>query len=432
MNLKKTIIETLKREVKPAVGCTEPVAVALATAQAVAHLGNEKIEKLDVSVSPNVFKNGMGVGIPNSDYLGLDIAAALGAVGGNHELGLKVLESVTDEDEKEALHIISSGKLNVRVEDTDLKILIIARVKSANHLVEVIIQDRHDQIVSVKKDDQIIVIAESINPKQASEKDLISESSIKEIIEAIEDMDFEDILFLKDGIAMNLEMAKIGLENASGIGVGVGLMKSVEEGYMSNGLVSRAMILTAAASDARMSGINFPVMSSNGSGNNGLTAILPIAAYAELHEISDEKLVKALAISHTINCYVKNHIGRLSALCGCAIASATGAAAALSWIFGCEQNAIEGAMKNMIADISGTICDGAKLGCALKLSTAANIAVKYALLAKYNCIVPGNNGIISDSIEQTIDNLGRLSNEGMQLTDTVILNIMQGMQAELN
>jgi len=429
MELKNNIIQTLEKEVQPALGCTEPVAVALAVAIAVTYLDGESIGKVNVQVSPNIFKNGLGVGIPNSSYIGLDIAAALGAIGGNPELGLKVLESINSIDEIRALQFIRDGKLSVQVKDTDSKILIIAYAESKNHYSKVTIKNRHDEVISVIKDGQVLLDKEELLQMHENNVDLINQSSIKDIINSIEQMSYEELSFLKEGVKMNLKIAEAGLTQKSGIGVGAGLKKNIEDGVLADGLISQAMILTAAASDARMSGVNLPVMSSNGSGNNGLTAILPIAAYAELNNITDEELVKALAISHIINCYVKKHIGRLSALCGCTIASATGATAALAWLFGCDQTGIEGAMNNMIADLSGAICDGAKVGCALKLSTAAYISVKYAMLAKNNCIVPHNNGIISTSIEKTIDNLGRLSKEGMQLTDSVILSIMKDMES---
>jgi len=380
MNLENVIIKTLRNEVKPAMGCTEPVAISLAT------------------------------------------------VGGDYKQGLKVLETITQEDEKEALKLIEQGKVNVSVEDTDLKILIIAEVSSLNNKVEVIIQDNHDRVVSIKKNDVVVIENYGFDDASKSDSELIYNSTIQSLINSIESMDVNELSFLKEGIDMNLKIAEAGMMNSYGMGVGAGLLKSIEEGFLTDDIMTRAMVLTASASDARMSGVSLPVMSSNGSGNNGLTAILPIAAFGKEFDTEEEVLVKALAISHVINCYIKNRIGKLSALCGCSIAAATGATAAISWMMGCGQEAIEGAMKNMIADVSGTICDGAKLGCALKLSTAASVAVKYALLAKQNCIVPSKNGIIANTIEETIKNLEILSKEGMQLTDNVILNIMLEMK----
>ena len=251
--------------------------------------------------------------------------------------------------------------------------------------------------------------------------------TIQEIVTNIENMDLEDIKFLLDGIEMNMDMAKYGLENKIGIGVGRGIKESIEEGLLGDGIMTKAMLLTAAASDARMGGAKLPVMSSNGSGNHGLTAILPIVAYAQKYPQSDEKMAKALAISHLITAYVKNFTGRLSAVCGCGVAASTGASAGISWLMDGNINHIYGAIENMIADLSGMICDGAKAGCALKLSSAASAAVQSAVIAKQGYSVPALNGIVGTRVEESIQNLGRVSDKGMQITDEIILNVMNDM-----
>jgi L-cysteine desulfidase len=188
------------------------------------------------------------------------------------------------------------------------------------------------------------------------------------------------------------------------------------------------MVLTAAASDARMSGTTLPVMSSNGSGNNGLTAILPLVAYSKKIEVDDERMAKSLAISHLINSYIKNYIGRLSAICGCGVAAGTGAGAALAWLMGASYDQIDGVINNMLANTSGMVCDGAKVGCALKLATSASAAVQSALLALEGSIVPMHNGIVGETVEETIRNLGIVSDKGMRITDSVILQVMREMQ----
>jgi L-cysteine desulfidase len=192
--------------------------------------------------------------------------------------------------------------------------------------------------------------------------------------------------------------------------------------------MNQAKMLTAAASDARMSGISLPVMSSSGSGNNGLTAILPIAAYRSKFEVDEERLAKALAMSHIINSYIKHYIGRLSALCGCGVAAGTGAGVAIAWLMGGTLEQIEGVIKNVLGNISGMVCDGAKVGCALKLSTSASAAIQAALLAIENQIIPSGNGIIANTVEETIKNLGILSGEGMGSADAVILKVMHDMR----
>jgi len=226
---------------------------------------------------------------------------------------------------------------------------------------------------------------------------------------------------------MNEKIAAAGLKKKLGIGVGYDMNQWINNGMLSDDLLNNAMMLTAAGADARMSGINMPVMSSNGSGNNGLTAILPIVAYNNKFPQNEEKLIKGLAISHIINCYIKSYIGRLSALCGCGVAAATGASAAITWIMGGDYKQVDGAIKNMIANISGMICDGAKGSCALKVSTSASVAIQSALLAINNTITFEKNGIIAETAEETIKNLAWISTEGMVKTDRVILDIMKNM-----
>jgi len=224
---------------------------------------------------------------------------------------------------------------------------------------------------------------------------------------------------------MNKAIALEGLRVKHGFGIGYNIKRLVDEGILGDNLVNHASVLTAAASDARMDGVNMPVMSSNGSGNNGITAILPIVAYAEKNEVSKERIAKAIAISHLINNYIKKEIGRLSAMCSCSVSAGSSASAALVWLKGGSGKAIEGTIKNMIGNVSGMICDGAKRGCAIKLSTAANLSVLNAELSMRGSIVGHKNGIVNHTVEKTIKNLGILSRKGMKLTDTVILDIMK-------
>jgi len=248
-----------------------------------------------------------------------------------------------------------------------------------------------------------------------------------ELLEEVEQSKYEEISFLLEGLDMNEKISKIGLEKPIGLSVGYNSKKAIDDGMLGDDLANRAMYYTAAASDARMSGISLPVMSSNGSGNNGLTAILPLLAYRDMFETSDEKMAKALALSHLLNCYIKSEIGRLSALCSCGISAATGSGAAITWLFGGSREEIAGTIQNMIANLSGMICDGAKNSCALKLATAASTGVKAAIWSLNGTISSPKDGIVGDSVERSIQNLGVLSSEGMQLTDATILKIMQAM-----
>lgn len=428
-DLREKLVNILKAEVKPALGCTEPVALALACAKAKELLG-EEIVKNTILVSPNVYKNGMCVGIPGTDRLGMKVAAAMGFVGGHSENGLRVLETLDEAQVKVAEEYMDNNPICISPADTKEKVYIEVVLEGANHKVKVVIRTKHDNFVYLEKDGEILLNEEvEVNDIQAQpvEENVMDTITIKELVENVENIELKDIEFLLEGITMNEEMANYGLNQKTGIGVGYGIKKSIEDGLLGNDLMNQAMMMTAAASDARMAGVKLPVMSSNGSGNHGLTAILPIVAYNKKFPQSDEKLAKALAISHLVTAYVKNYTGRLSAVCGCGVAASTGATAGISWLMSGDIRQIEGAIENMVANLSGMICDGAKAGCALKLASAASAAVQSAIIAKHECFVPPMNGIVGAKVEQSIQNLGRVSDKGMSVTDEVIINVMDDM-----
>ncbi|GAU76817.1 serine dehydratase subunit alpha family protein [Fusibacter sp. 3D3] len=422
------ILSTLQKEVVPAMGCTEPVAVALAVAKAKELLKDMRdLKEINVSVSPNIYKNGLAVGIPGTREVGLAIAAALGYTSGKSENDLKVLSTVTDQDVQIAKDLIVKGILKLDIKDTPHKIDIEVTIKTVTSTAKVIIMHRHNQFVFLSTDQQVILDHIDNNTCTAEENPLFN-LSVSTLIENIEHMNLDSLAFLIEGATMNRSVAEYGLTHQSGMQVGRTLKNSKA---LTDDLSTRAMILTAGASDARMDGVSLPVMSSNGSGNNGLTAILPIVAYSELHPVDDDHLAKAIAMSHIVNSYIKNAIGRLSALCGCGVAAGTGASVGLAWLMGATQEQLGSTIKNMLANTSGMICDGAKVGCSLKLATSAQAAVQSAILSIADICVPTFNGIIGDTVERTIDNLRILSNEGMMKTDEVMLSIMKQMQSEI-
>ena len=426
-NIREKLIDILKAEVKPALGCTEPVAVALACAKAKELLG-EEILKNTIFVSPNVYKNGMCVGIPGTDRLGLKISAALGFVGGHSENGLTILETLTTEEVKMAEKYMDENPISISPADTKEKVYIEVNLQGATKTSKVAIRTKHDNFVYLEENGTVLLNeepkVENTSTTTIIEENIMDTITIKELVENIEALQLKDIEFLLEGISMNEEIAKFGLQQKTGIGVGYGIKKSIEDGLLGDDLMNHAMMITAAASDARMAGVKMPVMSSNGSGNHGITAILPIVAYNKKFPQTDEKLAKALAISHLVTAYVKNYTGRLSAVCGCGVAASTGATAGISWLMSGEVRQIEGAIENMIANLSGMICDGAKAGCALKLASAASAAVQSAIIAKQECFVPPMNGIVGSKVEQSIQNLGKVSDKGMSVTDEVIICLL--------
>ena len=398
-NVKEQLVNILNAEVKPALGCTEPVAVALACAKAKELLG-EEIVKHSVLVSPNVYKNGMCVGIPGTERLGLKISVALGFIGGHSENGLRVLETLTPEEVKLAEEYMDNTPIDISPADTKEKVYIEVSLQGATRTSKVVIRTKHDNFVYLEANGEVLLDEEQpveVAITVENEENILDTITIKELVENVEALDFKDIEFLLEGIAMNEEIANYGLNHKVGIGV------------------------------ARMAGIKMPVMSSNGSGNHGITAILPIVAYNKKFPQTDEKLAKALAISHLVTAYVKNYTGRLSAVCGCGVAASTGATAAIAWLMSGDIKKVEGAMEHIVASLSGMICDGAKSGCAVKLASAASAAVQSAIIANQNCFVPSKNGIVGSSVEESIQNLGRVSDKGMTVTDEVIINVMDDM-----
>lgn len=424
--MKDTIIEILKNEVRPAMGCTEPVAITLCSAIAREYAKEASIKTFKLSLSPNLYKNALGVGIPKSDVIGLDIATAIGLIGGKSEFGLRIYESVLDSDIESAKELLKNTPHTVEIIDSPEKVYISVEIQTSNGVYKSIIKDKHNKLYKVEKDGEVLFIDES---KENGSMDLSAFYSLKveEIIALVDSYDTDDFKFLLDGLEMNMAISEEGLKKPLGAKIGYSIKSNIEKGLLSEDLPTMAMYMTAAASDARMSGITMPVMSSNGSGNNGLTAILPIAAYSKAKEVSEDKLIKALAISHLINCYIKNKIGRLSALCSCGISAATSASVAITYLEGGSSDQIKGTVNNMIGNLSGMICDGAKDGCAMKLATAAATAVHSSMLALCGANLRERNGIIGRTIEESIENLGVLSSEGMKQTDSVILSIMMDM-----
>lgn len=423
------VAELLKEEVKPAAGCTEPVAVALAAAK-VSEVLNNSISELVLGVSPNIYKNGFAVMLPGVMEAGLDLAAALGSARASAERGLDVLNHLTEAEIRTARERLADGKIRIELIDTSEKVLIQAEQWSEDraHHASVTLRGRHDRIVEVFRDGVCLEKVEDIKltgEQSSTGFEGFYAMKVRDLVLMMDEIDPESLAFLLEGVIMNQTMAKVGMTSPVGLGTAFALKQRFSKNGQMKDLARLAMTMTAGASDARMAGVDLPVMSSNGSGNNGITAIMPLVAYFELNGTGRQDQIRALALSHLINSYIKAEIGRLSALCSCGIAAATGASAAIAWLDTRDPDIVESTMTNMMANLSGMICDGAKLGCALKLATAASTAVETAALAGDGIRVPAGNGLVGRSIEETISNLGRLSRQGMQLADAVVLDIQE-------
>lgn len=416
------IIKLIKREVKPALGCTEPIAVALACAKAAESLPEGKMDRLKVFVSPNILKNGMGVGIPGTGMIGLHIAAALGAICGKSEYGLEVLKDVSDSSVETAKAMVDGGKVDICVADDPHILYVKACVFSEAHEADAIIRDSHDHIIECDVDGKVLFRTDDDDPKGSSDASGDYGITVKEIYGFANTAEYKDIEFILEDRALNMALAREGMNGSYGLCVGRTIAGDKEK-LFGNSFMTYAMYLTAAASDARMAGCTLPAMSNSGSGNQGITVSMPVIAYAERYGIDDERLARALIMANLVAIHIKRYLGRLSALCGCVVAS-TGAASGIAWLKGASYEQVCATIKNMIGNITGMVCDGAKVGCAMKVASGVSVAIQSAMLAMEDRCVSSNDGIIEDDIEKTIANLGRIGSLGMQETDRVILDIM--------
>lgn len=415
----QALLQILKNELQPALGCTEPVAVAYATAKA-ARLLPETPERVTLRLSRNIVKNAMGVGIPGTDAVGAEMAAALGAVAGDPDLVLEVLQKVTPEDVVRAEALLHRGGVTLELAETPDKLYIEAVCRRGEECSRVVIRGRHSDIALIEKNGQVLF---SAGQTQSSAAAAVYGLKTREIWEAVHRFSMEDLAFLQTAIDVNREIAGEGLRQDYGLGLGRQLMKEGPEEEKPS-IIDYAVAMTTAAADARMAGCTFPVMTLCGSGNQGLTATLSVTAAAQRLNANREGMLRALALSCLVTIHVKEQLGRLSALCGCGIGAAIGAGCAFVYLQGGDYLAVQACIQNMVADISGIICDGAKPGCSLKIATSLQSAWQCARLALHHVAAGGLDGIVDDDVEKTIHNLGTLGSAGMQTTDGVILQMM--------
>ena len=430
-----TIKDILRIEVAPALGCTEPSAVALAAAAA-SSLIDRRIESIRVTLDPNLYKNGMAVAIPGAGgSSGIELAAALGALGGDPRLKLEVLAPIDDAVLCLGKGFVREGKVSVALDDTVKGIYVLVSVGGPDGTAEAEIREVHDNLIALRLNGKELEAHALLSSTSRTQSELsrleawLKERSLAELLLLLDGLDEDDLAFLREGVDVNLKLAEYGIKTGCGLGVGLAFERLIREGLLKRDMVTAARRLTSAASDARMSGAKLPAMSSGGSGNHGLTAILPIWAVKDYLDLDGEcDVLRAIALSHVITAYVKAHTGRLSAVCGCSIAAGAGATAGIVLLMGGSINHIAGAIKNLIEDLAGVICDGAKNSCSLKLSTAAGTAVQAALFSLRGIQVSERDGIIDSSPEQTMRNVGDLSTQGMIEADRTILRIMANKQ----
>lgn len=420
----KQFIRTVQEEVKPALGCTEPVSLALACAIAAEHLPGD-VTKIEAWVSPNLMKNGLGVTVPGTGMVGLPIAAALGAIGGNAQAGLEVLKDVTADALARAKALLDAGLVKVKLQAPCDEILYSrACVYAGNSSAMVTIAGGHTRVVEVVSQGTTRFALDDRQDEVSGDPlAVLSNATLLQILEFVEHVPFEAIRFILEAARLNDALSREGLSGKWGLHVGATLNKQRSRGWMAQDLGSDIVIRTSAASDARMGGATLPAMSNSGSGNQGITATLPVVVVAEHVQADDERLARALMLSHLSAIYIHSQLPRLSALCA-ATTAAMGAAAGMAWLMSGSYQTISMAIGSMIGDVSGMICDGASNSCAMKVSTSVASSWKAVMMALDDSAVTGNEGIVAHDVEQSIANLCALACRSMQATDRQIIEIM--------
>jgi L-cysteine desulfidase len=415
------LVELLKAQMRPALGVTEVGAIALACARARA-LTEGAIQKIRVTLNKGMYKNAFSCSIPGTREMGNEIAAALGAVAGNWEQGLQALEGITQSQIEEAKGLLKQGIVEVEINEKEDALYICAEVITENHTGVAVIKNTHDHIILLEHNGEIIW--QDQQESQQEEEFPFDSLTIEEMYRFVTTVEAEKIAFLADMVTMNLALAKEGAKGA-GLKISQSIKAYQKEGFLAQDMVSKAQELTCDAMDARLAGLPFPAMSITGSGSHGIVCSLPIVAYAKEKGCSDEELYRALALSALFTIYSKHYTGRLSPLCGCILGGGTGACVGLVYLMGGKVQEIGYAICHMAANLTGMICDGGNLGCALKAASGVQAAYLSAMLAMKGVEIPPYSGIVGATPEETVKHMGRISLEGMRHTDEVLMDIMQ-------
>lgn len=424
-NIRQSIIALIQREVVPAVGCTEPIAVALCTARATETLG-QRPEKITVMLSANILKNAMGVGIPGTGMIGLPIAIALGAIVGRSEYELEVIKDVTPETLEEGKAYVEEKRIDIRLKaDITEKLYIDVVCEAAGSKAEAVISGSHTNFVYISKDGETLLDVKNTGCEDGDNGD--PELCMRTVYDFATTTPVDEIAFILKTRQYNLKAAEESVKGNFGHCLGKTIDRPLSHGIFGNSIFSHILSKTASACDARMGGAMIPVMSNSGSGNQGICATNPVAVYAMENENTEEELIRALTLSHLTAIYIKQSLGKLSAVCGCVVAS-IGSSCGITYLMGGDYNRVCNSVKNMIANLTGMICDGAKPSCSLKIASGVSTALLSSLLAIEGRCVTAVEGIIDDDVDRSIRNLTRIGSETMNQTDEMVLDIMTHKQ----
>ena len=420
---RKRIIDLIHQEVVPAIGCTEPIAVALCVAKATETLGT-KPEKINVLLSANILKNAMGVGIPGTGMIGLPIAIELGALIGKSEYQLEVLKDSTPDVVEEGKRFIEEKRIHISLkENIEEKLYIEVCCEAGDDKATAVIAGGHTTFIYIERNGEVLFQKQHTASCEKEEECL--ELTLRKVYDFALNTPLDEISFILETARLNKAAAERSFEGNYGHGLGKMLRGTYEHKVMGDSVFSHILSYTSGACDARMAGAMIPVMSNSGSGNQGISATLPVLVFAEENDKSEEELIRALMLSHLTVIYIKQSLGRLSALCGCVVA-ATGSSCGITWLMGGTYDQVAYAVQNMIANLTGMICDGAKPSCALKVTTGVSTAVLSAIMAMENRCVTSVEGIIDEDVDLSIRNLTKIGSKGMNETDKLVLEIMTG------
>ena len=420
--IRERIISLVNKEVVPAIGCTEPMAVALCTAKAATTLGRRP-ERIEVFLSPNMLKNAMGVGIPGTGMIGLPIAVSLGALIGKPEYELEVLKDLTPATLEQGKRYINDADIDIKLKQGNVDKLYIEVVcRADNDMAMAIISGSHTHFVYVERNGEVVMDNRGGHGGADEEEDDI-QLNFRLVYDFATTAPLDEISFILKTKEYNMKAAELSIKGNYGHCLGKTMDRPLSHGIFGDNIFSHILSRTASACDARMGGAMIPVMSNSGSGNQGICATNPVVVYAMENENTEEELIRALMLSHLTAIYIKQSLGKLSALCGCVVAS-TGSSCGITYLMGGDYTRICNSVKNMVANLTGMICDGAKPSCALKISSGVSTALLSALLSMEGKCVTSAEGIVDDDVDKCIHNLTSIGADAMRATDDMVLDIM--------
>lgn len=427
ITINQQFIQALKDGVVPATGCTEPIAIAYGAATCMTELTNRKIKQVLVKVSPNVMKNAMAVIVPGTGEPGLLVAAAAGIISGNPNAGLSVIADMQPADVPAILELAHSGKVIAKTALVPDDLYVEVSITDEENTVTVAIAGGHTNIFSLKKDDQILVDKPRPAAHAVSEsKQFLQGVTYSDVWQFAMSEPLENIAFMKAASEINMTLAKDGLTHEYGLKLGLSFDAAKKNNFGSGAdgdLANKMLAYTTGASDARMGGAQLPAMSNSGSGNQGITATVPVTIAAEAMGATEEQLIRAQTLSHLTALYIHAFLPVLSAFCA-TDSAAMGAAAATTYLYDGQYETACDAIKNMAGDAAGMVCDGAGASCAMKVATSVSSMYRATNLALQGIVIPASNGLVCETIDDTIHAIGKLGTEGMKCTDPVVLDIM--------